>query len=108
MVLLQAAMFRDFILACKDNSKYSNMNARIYAKMAERVVILVIWILELTKSLFSTFDLVRERSLEFKLNQDKFESSDAKKIERLIAGIIQAEMNYEKEMEEWESNEKVN
>jgi hypothetical protein len=26
------------------------------------------------------------------------------KIERLIAGIIQAEMNYEKEMEEWESN----
>jgi hypothetical protein len=63
--------------------------------------------LELTKSLFSTFDLVRERSLEFKLNQDKFESSDAKnKIERLIAGIIQAEMNYEKEMEEWESNEK--
>jgi hypothetical protein len=35
-------------------------------------------ILELTKSLFSTFDLVRERSLEFKLNQDKFESSDAK------------------------------
>jgi hypothetical protein len=28
------------------------------------------------------------------------------KIERLIAGIIQAEMNYEKEMEEWESNEK--
>jgi hypothetical protein len=23
------AMFRDFILACKDNSKYSNMNARI-------------------------------------------------------------------------------
>jgi hypothetical protein len=68
----------------------------------------VIWILELTKSLFSTFDLVRD-SLEFKLNQDKFESSDAKnKIERLIAGIIQAEMNYEKEMEEWESNEKVN
>jgi hypothetical protein len=40
---------------------------------------------ELTKSLFSTFDLVRERSLEFKLNQDKFESSDAKnKIERLM------------------------
>jgi hypothetical protein len=27
------AMFRDFILACKDNSKYSNMT-RIYAKMA--------------------------------------------------------------------------
>jgi hypothetical protein len=27
-------------------------------------------------------------------------------VERLIAGIIQAEMNYEKEMEEWESNEK--
>jgi hypothetical protein len=42
------------------------------------VVILVIEFLELTKSLFSTFDLVRERSLEFKLNQDKFESSDAK------------------------------
>jgi hypothetical protein len=44
--------------------KYSNMNARIYAKMAldkDRVVILVIWwISRTTKSLFSTFDLVRE------------------------------------------------
>jgi hypothetical protein len=108
------AMFRDFILACKDNNRYSNMNARIYAKIsldkdrggdfsdAE--------FLELTKSLFSTFDLVRERSLDFKLNQDKFESSDAKnKIERLIAGIIQAEMKYEKEMEEWNAeSEKEN
>jgi hypothetical protein len=105
------AMFRDFILACKDNSKYSNMNARIYAKIAldkdRGGDFSDAEFLELTKSLFSTFDLVRERSLEFKLNQDKFESSDAKnKIERLIAGIIQAEMNYEKEMEEWESNEK--
>jgi hypothetical protein len=108
------AMFRDFILACKDNNRYSNMNARIYAKISldkdrggdfsdgE--------FLELTKSLFSTFDLVRERSLDFKLNQDKFESSDAKnKIERLIAGIIQAEMKYEKEMEEWNAeSEKEN
>jgi hypothetical protein len=101
------AMFRDFIVACKDSNKYSNMNARVYAKIAldkERGGDFTDGeFLELTKSLFSTFDLVSERNLEFKLNNDKFNSSDAKKkIESLIDGIIEAERNYEKELAEWE------
>jgi hypothetical protein len=57
------AMFRDFILACKDNSKYSNMNARNMQRWhwikIEVVILVMREFLELTKSLFSTFDLVR-------------------------------------------------
>lgn len=101
------AMFRDFIVACKDSNKYSNMNARIYGKLAldkdRDGDFTDAEFLELSLSLFSAFDLVSERTLEFKLNNDKFNSSDAKKkIEALIAGIIEAERNYEKELAEWE------
>jgi hypothetical protein len=106
------AMFRDFIVACKDSNKYSNMNARVYAKIAldkERGGDFTDGeFLELTKSLFSTFDLVSGRSLDFKLNNDKFNSSDAKlKIETIIAGIVEAEKEYERELAKWEVDTKL-
>jgi hypothetical protein len=58
---------------------------------------------ELTKEIFSTFDLVQEENLEFKLNTEKFNASTAKrKIEALIAKIVDAEKEYEDELSKWE------
>ena len=105
------AMFRDFIMACKDSDKYSNMSARIYAKIAldkERGGDFTDGeFLELTKSMFSSFDLVEDVNLEFKLNVEKFNSSTAKRqIESLITGIVSAEKEYEKQLSEWEMDKK--
>lgn len=105
------AMFRDFIMACKDSDKYSNMSARIYAKIAldkERGGDFTDGeFLELTKSMFSSFDLVEDVNLEFKLNVEKFNSSTAKRqIESLITGIVSAEREYEKQLSEWEMDKK--
>ncbi len=105
------AMFRDFIVACKDSTKYSNMNARIYAKLAldkDRGGDFTDGeFLEISKSIFSSFDLVGRDNLEFKLNEGKFNSSEAKKkVEELIAGIIEAERDYEKELAKWEVDSK--
>jgi hypothetical protein len=101
------AMFRDFINACKDSNKYSNMNARVYAKLAldkdnggdfedgE--------FLEISKSIFSSFKLIEGTTLEFVLDEAKFNSSTAKKkIEGLISDIVEAEKDYEKQLSEWE------
>lgn len=105
------AMFRDFINECKDSNKYSQMRLRIYGKMAldkdrggdftdEEF-------LQLTKEIFSTFDLVEEGTLEFTLNQEKFNSSTAKrKIEKIISDIITAEKEYENELSKWEMEQK--
>lgn len=105
------AMFRDFVMACKDSQKYSNMQARIYAKIAldkERGGDFTDGeFLELTKSMFSSFDLIQEANLEFNLNLEKFNSSTAKRqIEGLISGIVDAEKEYEKQLSEWEMDKK--
>lgn len=105
------AMFRDFINACKDSNKYSNMNARVYAKLAldkdnggdfedgE--------FLEISKSIFSSFKLTEGATLEFILDMGKFNSSMAKKkIEGLISDIVEAEKDYEKQLSEWEMDKK--
>lgn len=105
------AMFRDFINACKDSNKYSNMNARVYAKLAldkdnggdfedgE--------FLEISKSIFSSFKLEQGATLEFILDMGKFNSSMAKKkIEGLISDIVEAEKDYEKQLSEWEMDKK--
>lgn len=105
------AMFRDFINACKDSNKYSNMNARVYAKLAldkdnggdfedgE--------FLEISKSIFSSFKLTEGATLEFILDESKFNSSTAKKkIEGLISDIVEAEKDYEKQLSEWEMDKK--
>lgn len=104
------AMFRDFINACKDSDKYSNMNARVYAKLALDIdrggVFTDAQFLETTKSMFASFDLVHEgRKLEFTLNREKFEQSVAKRnIEIIISDIVAAEQEYEQQMREWESD----
>jgi hypothetical protein len=105
------AMFRDFINACKDSDKYSQMRLRVYAKLSldkERGGDFTDGeFLELTKSMFSCFDLVQEANLEFNLNIEKFNSSTAKRqIEGLITGIVNVEKEYEKQLSEWEMDKK--
>lgn len=101
------AMFRDFINACKDANKYSQMPLRIYGKLAldkDRGGDFTDGeFLELTKEIFASFDLVQEEKLEFMLNEEKFNASPAKrKIESLISDIVTAEKEYEDELSKWE------
>lgn len=105
------AMFRDFINACKDSDKYSNMNARVYAKLAldkdRGGSFTDAEFLQTTKAIFASFDLAQDgRNLEFTLNQEKFAASTAKRnIEIIIADIVAAEKEYEEQMKEWESEQ---
>ncbi len=101
------SMFRDFINACKDADKYSQMSLRIYGKLAldkDRGGDFTDGeFLELTKEIFASFDLVQEEKLEFVLNEEKFNASPAKrKIEALISDIVTAEKEYEQELSKWE------
>jgi hypothetical protein len=105
------AMFRDFINACKDSNKYSQMPLRIYGKLAldkERGGEFTDGeFLEVTKQIFSSFDLVQEAKLEFKLNMEKFNESPAKrKVESIIQEIVNAEKEYEQELSKWEMEQK--
>ena len=102
------AMFRDFIAECKGSDKYSQMRLRVYGALAldkdrdgkfsdgE--------FLELSKEMFSTFDLVNEgNKLEFTLNLDRFNSSRAKRtIESIIEKIINVEKDYEDAISKWD------
>lgn len=105
------AMFRDFINACNNAGRYSNMNARVYAKLAldkdRGGEFSDSEFLEITKSMFASFDLLEEgRQLEFTLNQEKFNTSTAKrKIESIISSIIAAEQEYERQLRDWESEQ---
>lgn len=106
-------MFRVFVLSCRDCDRYSNMDARIYAKLAldkDRGGDFTDGeFLEITKDIFSCFDLSGAGNLEFELNMDKFGRSSAKtKIERLIASIIEAERDYERELSRWEMENTLN
>lgn len=107
------AMFRDFINACRNSDKYSEMRARIYAKLAldkdRGGSFTDAEFLETTKSIFESFELAPEgRNLEFILNMDKFNSSKAKRnIEIIINDIVSAEEKYESEMREWESEKSL-
>ena len=104
------AMFRDFIDACKDSGKYSNMNLRVYGKLAldkDRDGEFTDGeFLELSKSIFGSFNLVEGATLEFVLDTEKFNASPAKRqIERLISDIVSAEEEYEKQLSEWEMDQ---
>jgi hypothetical protein len=61
------AMFRDFITACKDSNKYSQMRLRVYGKLAldkDRGGEFTDGeFLELSKQIFSSFDLVQDVKL---------------------------------------------
>jgi hypothetical protein len=101
-------IFRDFIEAFKDSDKYTNMNLRVYGKLAldsDRGGEFTDGeFLEIFKSMLSSFDLTQDGTrLEFTLNQEKFTTSPAKRqIESIIKEIVDAEKNYEDELSKWE------
>jgi hypothetical protein len=105
-------MFRDFINACKDADKYTQMRARVFAQLAvdkerggrytdEEF-------LEITKSLFSTFDSKNDAGrVSFVINPERFTASKAKsEIEKVIADIVRAEDEYREELNKWEMEQR--
>ena len=105
-------MFRDFINACKDANKYTQMRARVFAQLAvdkdrggrytdEEF-------LEITKSLFSVFDSkIEAGKTSFVINQERFTSSKAKsEIEKVVADIVRAEDEYRDELNKWEMEQR--
>ena len=105
-------MFRDFINACKDANKYTQMRARVFAQLAvdkgrggrytdEEF-------LEITKSLFSVFDSKTEANkTSFVINQERFAQSKAKsEIEKVVADIVSAEDEYRDELNKWEMEQR--
>lgn len=105
-------MFRDFINACKDAGKYTQMRARVFAQLAvdktkggrytdEEF-------LEITKSLFSVFDSKNEAGkISFVINQERFAQSKAKsEIEKVVADIVRAEDEYRDELNKWEMEQR--
>lgn len=101
-------MLREFVLSCNGCDRYSNMDVRVYAKLAldkdrggnftdEEF-------LEITKGIFGSFDLNNSgATLDFELNQERFNTSLSKtRIERVISDIISAEREYENELSKWE------
>lgn len=109
-------MFRDFINACKDADKYTQMRARVFAQLAidkekggrytdEEF-------LEITNSLFSVFDSkMEDRKISFEINPERFAASKAKlEIEKVIADIVkaedEAEEEYRKALREWEMEQR--
>jgi hypothetical protein len=105
-------MFRDFINACKDADKYTQMRARVFAFLAvdkerggkytdEEF-------LEITKSLFSVFDSKNDAGkISFVINKERFATSKAKsEIEKIIADIVRAEDDYREELNRWEMEQR--
>ena len=105
-------MFRDFINACKDANKYTQMRARVFAQLAidnekggrysdEEF-------LEITESLFSVFDSKEEDGkISFVINPERFAASKAKsEIEKVIADIVKAEDDYREELNKWEMEQR--
>ena len=112
-------MFNRFINACAQSDRYPQMRARVFSQMAfdkdRGGRYSDVKFLEIMKSLFSVFDKVSEgRGLfnrggrdEFVINQDRFNSSLAKReIESLIADIVRAEDEYNDEMNKWEMDQR--
>ena len=107
---LAQSMFRDFINTCKDADKYPKLNIleRVYYELShdkerggkytdEEF-------LEITNSIFSSFDKVLEdNKIRFIVNKEKFNSSIAKdKIERIIQEENKDEDDYQEELRKWE------
>ena len=105
-------MFRDFINACKDANKYTQMRARVFAQLAvdkgrggrytDKEF------LEITKSLFSVFDSkIEAGKTSFVINQERFAQSKAKsEIEKVVADIVRAEDEYRDELNKWEMEQR--
>jgi hypothetical protein len=102
-------MFNQFINSCKDSNKYPQMRARVFAQLSldkERGGKYTDkQFLDITKSLFSTFDLVGG---DLNLNKEKFDDSKAKKeIEELISDIVKTEDEYQEELRKWDAESSI-
>ena len=105
-------MFRDFINACKDANKYTQMRARVFAQLAvdkgRGGRYTDTEFLEITKSLFSVFDSkIEAGKTSFVINQERFAQSKAKsEIEKVVADIVRAEDEYRDELNKWEMEQR--
>ena len=105
---LAQSMFRDFINACKDANKYSNMKEKVFAILAydkdrggkftdEEF-------LSITKSIFSVFrkDEVSGK-IKYVIDFELFNESLAKsKIDAVIKEVNELEDEYQEEIRKWE------
>ena len=105
---LAQSMFRDFINACKDANKYSNMKEKVFAILAydkdrggkftdEEF-------LSITKSIFSVFrkDEVTGK-IKYVIDFELFNESLAKsKIDAVIKEVNELEDEYQEEIRKWE------
>lgn len=105
---LAQSMFRDFVNACKDANKYSNMKEKVFAILAydkERGGKFTDEeFLSITKSIFSVFrkDEVSGK-IKYVIDFELFNESLAKsKIEAIIQEINQLEDEYQEEIRKWE------
>ena len=107
---LAYAMFRDFINNFDDSNKYANINIKekIYAKLAADEKrggsFSDVEFLEITNSIFSSFDKVEENGkIKFNINEDRFNESIAKeKLEDIIKEIVEKEDRYQEELRDYE------
>lgn len=106
-------MYRDFILACNNSGAYNNMQERIFALLAldegRGGRFTDDQFLSITRDMFSCFDLLEQgRNLEFELNMNRFNTSQAKtQIETLINEIVAAEREYERQLSRWEMEKQL-
>ena len=107
---LAYAMFRDFINNFDGANKYANINIKekIYAKLAADEKRGGMFsddeFLEITNSIFSSFDKVEENGkIKFNINADFFNESIAKeKLENIIKEIVEKEDKYQEELRDYE------
>jgi hypothetical protein len=105
-------MFNNFINACTQSDRYPQMRSRIFAQLAHDKdrggKFTDVKFLEIMNSMFSSFDKVNQGDRdEFVINQDKFDSSVAKReIEALIVEIVRAEDEYIDSLNKWEMEQR--
>lgn len=104
--------FLNFVLNCEGSEMYSAMDARVFALLALDIgrggTFTDEEFLNITHSLLYCYDFNdKDGKIVVELNPTRFKSSYAKKqIEEVIRAINEAEMNYERDLEEWRKSQK--
>lgn len=105
-------MFNNFINSCAQSDRYPQIRSRVFAQLAidkdRGGKFTDVKFLEIMKSLLSSFDKVNQGGRdEFVINQDRFDSSVAKReIEAIIAEIVRAEDEYANILNKWEMEQR--
>jgi len=106
-------MFNLFINACDNSDKYPQMRARVFAQLAfdkgRGGKFTDAEFLQITKSLFSVFDMVNTRQgVDFSINQNRFDESLAKReIQSIIDDVVSSEDEYQEELRRWEADRAI-